>query len=151
MKIKRVERAPQPIVGLREVVPMGDLSEFFGRAFAAAAAELARQGVEPAGPPVALYRGPFAETVDVVAGFPVKQAMTPAPGLVAASLPGGQIVATIHTGPYDALSMTYSQLSGWFAERGLTPAETVWEEYVVGPDVEPDPARWQTRILFPVR
>lgn len=150
MKIERVEREPQPIVGVRQRVPMSDLSEFFGRAFAAAAAELARQGSHPAGPPVALYSGAVTDTVDVIAGYPVSEPVTPAAGLVAATLPGGPIVETIHTGSYDALGATYGELSTWFAEHGVTPADQMWEEYLVGPDSEADPSRWQTRIVFPV-
>lgn len=150
MKIERDERTSQPILGLHEVVAMDDLSEFFGRAFEAAAAELARQGVAPSGPPIALYRGPFADTVDVVAGFPVSRPLTPASGLVAETLPSRSIAQTIHTGPYDTLHQTYQELSGWFAAEGLTPSDEAWEEYLVGPDSEPDPTRWQTRIVLPV-
>lgn len=150
MRIEREERDPQPIIGLHEVVPMNDLTDFFSRAFEAAAAELARQGAAPAGPPIALYRGPVTESVDVVAGFPVGRPLTPSSGLVSETLPSGAIVETIHTGSYDALAETYAKLSGWFASNGLTPSDEMWEEYLVGPESEPDPSRWQTRIVFPV-
>jgi effector-binding domain-containing protein len=150
MRIEREVREPQPIVGMHEVVAMDHLSDFFGRAFEAVAAELARQGAAPAGPPVALYRGAIADTVDVVAGFPVRRPLTPSSGLVAEMLPSGSIVETVHTGPYDAMSRTYDELSNWFATQGLTPSDEMWEEYLVGPDSEPDPDRWQTRIVFPV-
>ncbi|RYV51724.1 AraC family transcriptional regulator [Pengzhenrongella frigida] len=122
---------------------MDALSDFFGRAFEAVAAELARQGAAPAGPPIALYRGPVTDTVDVVAGFPVGRPLTPSSGLVAETLPSGSIVEAIHTGSYE-------DLSAWFREQGLTPSDEMWEEYLVGPDSEPDPSRWQTRIVYPV-
>jgi effector-binding domain-containing protein len=150
LKIDREERDPQPIVGLHEVVAMTDLSDFFGRAFEAAAAELARLGEAPAGPPVALYRGPASETIDVVAGFPVRHVVTPTGGLVVEMLPGGSLVETIHTGSYDDLGRTYAGFSEWFAEQGLTVSSAMWEEYLVGPESETDPSRWQTRIVYPV-
>ena len=151
MTIERAERNPQTILGLREVVPMTAFQEFFGRAFGAAAADLGRQGSAPAGPPVALYRGPVTTTVDVTAGFPVGQPVTPGPGLVTAALPGGSTVETVHTGSYDSLPATYAEVTSWIAAQGLTPWQEMWEEYLVGPDAEPDPSRWQTRIVFPVR
>ena len=151
MKVERVEREPQPMLGVRAVVPMSDLREFFSRAFAATAGELARQGARPAGPPVALYSAFAADAVDVVAGFPVSQPVTPAAGFVASTLPGGPVVATVHTGAYDALGATYGELATWFEEHGVTRADQMWEEYLVGPDSQVDPSRWQTRILFPVR
>lgn len=150
MRIDREVRDPQPIVGMHEVVAMSDLTDFFGRAFEAAAAELARLGEAPAGPPVALYRGVVAEKVDVVAGFPVRRSLTPAAGLVGETLPGGVLVEAIHTGPYDDLGTTYTGLSEWFAEQGLTASDAMWEEYLVGPESTPDPSRWQTRIVYPV-
>ena len=150
LKIDREEREPRPIVGLREVVAMTDLSDFFGRAFEAAAAELSRLGVAPVGPPVALYRGPAHGTIDVMAGFPVRSALTPAGGLVVEMLPGGPFVETIHTGPYDNLGKSYAELSEWFAEQGLTASDAMWEEYLVGPESETDPSRWRTRIVYPV-
>ncbi|WP_242448250.1 GyrI-like domain-containing protein [Cellulomonas sp. WB94] len=149
--IERAERNPQPILGVREVVRMTAFQDFFGRAFGAAAADLGRQEAAPAGPPVALYRGPVTTTVDVTAGFPVGQPVTPGDGLVTATLPGGPTVEAVHTGSYDSLSTTYAEVNAWIAEQGLTPEGEMWEEYLVGPDAEPDPSRWQTRVVFPVR
>jgi effector-binding domain-containing protein len=150
MTVQRAEREPQTVVGLREVVPMSGLTGYFGRAFGAAAAELARLGEVPAGPPVALYRGPVTDSVDVTAGFPVRQPVVPAAALVVATLPGGSTVEALHVGPYDSLPTTYSEVTGWIADHGLSAGEEMWEEYLVGPDSEADPSRWQTRIVFPV-
>jgi effector-binding domain-containing protein len=151
MTVERAERQPRAIVGLREFVPMRALSEFFGRAFGAAAGELARQGGAPAGPPVALYRGPVTDTVDVTAGFPVRHPVAPAAtGVVAATLPGGSTVEAARVGPYDLLPATYAEVTGWLADHGLSAGEEMWEEYVVGPGSEAGSARWQTRIVFPV-
>ncbi|HEX5332679.1 MAG TPA: GyrI-like domain-containing protein [Cellulomonas sp.] len=151
MTIERAERDPQTILGVREVVPMTRFQEFFGRAFGVAAADLGRQGAAPAGPPVALYRGPVTTTVDVTAGFPVGQPVTPGPGVVTATLPGGPTVEAVHTGSYDSLPTTYAEVTAFIAEQGLTPEGEMWEEYLVGPDTEPDPSRWQTRVVFPAR
>jgi len=46
MDIERAERTPQPIVGVHEVVAMNDLSAFFDRALATAAAGLVAQDTE---------------------------------------------------------------------------------------------------------
>jgi effector-binding domain-containing protein len=150
MDVTRVEREPRTICGVREVIPLSGMTEFFGRAFAAAAAELSKQGSHPAGAPVALYHGQPTDTVDVTAGFPVAAPVTPTAALAVATLPGGSAVETIHVGPYDTLSDTYARLATWMAEQKLTPAADMWEEYLVGPGSEPDPAKWRTRIVFPL-
>lgn len=150
MTIELAQREPQLIEGVREVVPMSSLSEFFGRAFGTTAEVLARQGATPKGPPVALYRGPAKDTVDVLAGFPLARPANPEGGVVLETLPGGATVEAVHTGPYDTLSATYGELSDWFTEQCMETPLEMWEEYLVGPETEPDPQRWQTRIVFPL-
>lgn len=150
MRIDRGERAPQVVIGLHEVVPMQSLSEFFGRAFAQVAEALGRLGVAPAGPPVAYYSGMPEGAIDVTAGFPVAQPVTPTEGLVAVTLSGGATVEATHVGPYDTLGETYGAIAGWLEEQGLTASDAMWEEYLVGPESDADPGRWQTRIVFPL-
>lgn len=150
MDVERVVLEPRTICGVRQVIPMSAMTEFFGRAFAQAAAELGRQGALPAGAPVALYHGTPTDTFDVTAGFPVSQEIAPAVGVVVATLPVGAAVEATHVGPYDTLGDTYAEISGWMAAQNLTPAEDMFEEYLVGPHGESDPAKWRTRIVFPL-
>ncbi|MCU1443667.1 MAG: AraC family transcriptional regulator [Cryobacterium sp.] len=157
MEIERVELQPRTMLGVRDVVQLTELSDFFGTAFDTAAAELSRQGSEPDGPPIALYTGDPSDTVDVTAGFPVKAAVTvPAaavessPKFVVASLTGGKAIQTIHTGPYDTLDDTYAQIIEWLTDQKLAPQHEMWEEYLVGPDSGAEPSAWQTRIVFPL-
>lgn len=154
MKAERVELEPRSLLGVRETIKMSEMSEmsdFMGRAFGTAAAELGKQGAFPAGPAISMYHGMPTDTVDVTAGFPAPRPITPTPGVVVETLPGGPAIEAIHTGPYDTLTQTYGELNAWLAEQKLDLATDMWEEYLVGPDTEPDPAKWQTRIVFPLR
>jgi effector-binding domain-containing protein len=148
--VTAVELTSQPVVGVRETVPVAELTEFFGRAFEAAAAELGRLGLRPVGPPVALYDGEVGADADVTAGFPVHDEVAVGPGTVLVVLPAGAAVEVVHVGPYDAMEATYRELQAWFAEQGITPSSRMWEEYLVGPETTPDPSGWQTKIVWPV-
>ena len=150
MDIERVQLEPKIVAGVKETVPMSELTDFFGRAFATTASALAQQGAFPAGAPIALYHGTPTTTVNVTAGFPVAQPVTPDGGIVTTTLPGGPAVQAMHIGSYDNLEKTYSAVTGWLADQGLRPGSDMWEEYLVGPDSEPDPSRWQTRIVWPL-
>lgn len=151
MIIERVELEPQPIVGVHEVVPVDDLPGFFGRAFHAAAAALAEQGLEPAGPPVAVYGGMPTESVDVTAGFPVHGPVRVSGDLVVRDLPGGSVVQAVHVGPYDGLAQAYSEVMRWMGARHLTPVADMWEQYLNDPDSVASPQEYQTRIVIPAR
>jgi effector-binding domain-containing protein len=150
MDVNVVDQNEQPFLGMHEVVRISDLTEFFGRAYTAVGAELGKQGLAPAGPPVALYDSEVGETADVTAGFPTQRTALPADGLVVAVLPAGRAAVTVHEGAYDAMATTYAALMAWFEEEDLTPGPVMWEEYLVGPDSSADPAQWRTQIVWPV-
>jgi effector-binding domain-containing protein len=146
--IEEVTLSPRTIVGRRERVAVADLAEFFGQAIPMAAAELARSGIEPAGPPVAVYRQEVGHTFEVTAGFPVTRPPD-TDALVQLRLPAGRAVQAVHAGTYATLSETYERLSDWFAERRLAPPGVMWEEYLAGPDAGGE-AGCLTRVVFPL-
>lgn len=149
MIIERVELQPQPIVGLHEVVPMDALPDFFGRAFHAAADALAEQGLEPSGPPVAVYGSTPTDAVDVTAGLPVDGPVTVGGDLVVRELPGGPVVQAVHIGSYDDLPQAYGEVMKWMGARHLSPVADMWEQYLNDPDSVEGPQALQTRIVIP--
>jgi len=129
---------------------MTDLTDFFSRGYTITGAEIENQGVEQAGSPIAMYHGIPADIIDIAPRFPISQPITPANGTVVATLPGGPAIETIHTGIYDSMTGTYDELMAWLEEQHIAVPEDMWEEYLVGPDTEAEPAKWQTRIFVPL-
>lgn len=146
---RKVHLAEQPVAVVRERVPMAGLTDFFGRAFGTVMAAVQMQGVSPAGPPFALYRGTPAETVDVEAGFPVAGRFTATGGVEAGTLPETDAFEAVHAGPYDTLQQTYGVIQQQIEAEGLTPANMMWEYYLTDPENQPDPQQWQTRVIWP--
>ena len=146
----RVHCTAQATAAVRETVAMGALTEFFSRAFGAVMAEARRQNVQLAGPPFALYRGMPAETVDVEAGFPIAGSLSDTETVVTGTLPETDAFEAIHTGPYETLGESYSAIQDSIRQAGRTPSGAMWEFYLNGPPAEPDPSKWQTRIVWPV-
>lgn len=135
---------------LRETVAMAGLTEFFSRAFGAVMAEAQRQNVQLAGPPFALYRGVPTDTVDVEAGFPIAGNLADTGTVVTGLLPETDAFEAVHTGPYETLGETYSAIQDRIREAGKEPAGAMWECYLNGPPSEPDPSKWQTKVVWPV-
>ena len=144
----------QPTAVVRETVPMNALRDFFGRAFGAVTDAVQQQHVQLAGPPFALYRGMPTDVVDVEAGFPLAAPFTNAGGgdtaVFAGTLPAGQAYEAMHIGPYESLQHTYSAIVARMQEDGASPGEAMWEYYLTDPGAEPDPAKWQTLVVWPV-
>lgn len=145
-----VKIVPSPAAVVRDTVPVNDLPSFFGRAFGAAAAAAAGQGLKLVGAPFAFYPSAPNDVVEVAAGFPVSAAVEPAGAVVPMELPGGRAATIVHVGPYDSMEETYEQIRVWMAGQGLTPADHVWEVYLSDPSTAPDPSAWRTQIFWPV-
>ena len=145
-----VELEPQEAIAVRGDVAIADLPGFFERAFHAAAEAASACGIEIVGPPFGFYPEMPAETVAVEAGFPVSAPAEDHGHVHRIVLPGGRAVQAIHVGPYDTMEKTYDDLQSWMAEQGLHPAVGMWESYLSDPQVERDPANWQTRIIWPI-
>lgn len=144
-----VHTVEQPTAVVHEKVPMASLTDFFSRAFNTVMAAAQAQGVQLAGPPFALYRGMPAETVDVEAGFPVNDGFSETEEVANGTLPESEAFEAIHLGPYDTLGNTYGAIQERMRAEGLTPSDTMWEYYLSDPESEPDPTKWQTRVVWP--
>jgi len=145
-----VERTEQPTAVVHEIVPTGELPQFFSRAFGQAFSALQAQGLTPAGPPFALYFGLPGDEVEVEAGFPATEEVADQGPVHAGLLPGGRCAHAVHVGPYDSMSRTYAELQQWMREQHLHPHEEMVEVYLSDPKEQPDPAYWRTEILWPV-
>jgi AraC family transcriptional regulator len=151
-EITRAQLTEQPTAVVRETVPLNALRAFFDRAFGAVMGVVQEQHAQLAGPPFALYRGMPTDVVDVEAGFPLA---APVRGggdatVIAGVLPAGPAYEALHAGPYGSLPQTYAAILARMRQDGVSPAEEMWEYYLNDPGAEPDPAKWQTLVVWPV-
>jgi effector-binding domain-containing protein len=71
--------------------------------------------------------------------------------VLAVSYPEMKVVRAVHTGPYEDFTISYGILEKYIEENALETTGEVFEFYTVSMPQEPDPARWQTLIAFPLR
>jgi DNA gyrase inhibitor GyrI len=155
---KVVERAPQPYVGVPRTVTMATISSAADE-IPGLISWLAARGAAPSGPPFLKYNVIDMEReLEIEAGVPIT-APVPAEGRVLASvLPGGRYATVTHVGPYDQLVPAVRNLLIWAEQQGLTwdrqdsPEGGRWgcrlEIYPVNPAEQPDPAKWETDLVF---
>jgi effector-binding domain-containing protein len=142
---------PQHAAVVRAEVPLAELPGVFERAFHAVPEAARAQGLAVTGPPFGFYPRMPGETVEVAAGFPVSGPVAPTGEVTALELPGGRAVYGVHVGPFETLEQSYRALIDWAAAQGVELADRMWESYLTDPEAEPDPARWQTAITWPLR
>jgi effector-binding domain-containing protein len=140
----------QPAAAIRREVPMAEIREVFDRGFPQVMEAIMAQGAAVAGPPFGFYHRMPGDTVDVSVGFPVATPVEASGDVQPFELPGGRAVTGVHVGPYEELERTYGELMAWVQSEGLELAVGMWEQYLSDPSAEPDPATWQTRIVWPL-
>lgn len=139
-----------PVAVVREVVPMNELTGFFGRAYQSVAEALGRQRITMTGPPLGIYYGMPTDTVDVAAGFPTDRPVNAEDGVIAETLPGGRAAQIVHVGSYDSLQQTYGRLTSWLEDQKLTGGPLMWESYLTEPKPGGDQRDMLTRITWPL-
>ena len=60
------------------------------------------------------------------------------------------VARAVYHGPYEGLAAAWAEFCAWVEAGGHTPAEDLWERYVVGPESSPDPAVWRTELNRPL-
>jgi effector-binding domain-containing protein len=145
-----VTLATVPVAVVREVVPMSELTGFFGPVYETVAEALGRQHITMTGPPLAIYHGMPSDTVDVAAGFPTDRPVDADNGVVAETLPGGRAAQIVHVGSYDSLQQSYGRLMAWLEDQKLAPGPIMWESYLTEPAPDGDQRDMLTRITWPL-
>jgi effector-binding domain-containing protein len=126
------------------------LPQEMGRAFEAIYGSLGRRGIDPAGPPMAIYDRLEPPEVGLRIAVPVAHAIAADGQVVPERLPATDLATVEHVGPYEALGTTYTQLETWLDDHGYEATGPFRERYLNAPD-EVTPDRLRTLIDRPVR
>ena len=100
--------------------------------------------------PMAVYVAWRDADCDVAAGCQVAGEVTLTNGCEWLDLAGGPHAFASHFGPYDTLGETHQAVMGWCAANGKKISGPCFEMYPTDPGLEPDSAKWQTDVYYPV-
>lgn len=117
------------------------------------------RGIKASGVDFFLYKSMNEEgMLECEAGFPVSQAVEGEGTVIAGVFPEGNYASIVYTGDFKDMMQGHVALEKWIAEQGLTEVKQVGNEktqwggrtefYLVDPELEPDPEKWQTEIVF---
>ena len=136
---------------VRAEVDEAALSLAMGRVHQAVREALEKQGVTATSGPFARYHS-YAEMVDFEAGVMVEKPITADGDVKPNELPSGPAAIAVHAGPYDTLGATYAAMRQWLDGNSDYVANGgPWEIYLTDPSAEPDPSKWLTEIIFPLK
>jgi effector-binding domain-containing protein len=137
-------------MAIRTTTALEQLPELMGACYAEIMQVLGSLGVQPAGPPFAVYYNMDMSNLDVEIGFPVAAPVEGRGRVKPGKIPGGKAVVAVHTGPYAELGETYDLLLAFVEKQGLTTESFSYEYYLNDPETTP-PEALQTEIYFPLK
>lgn len=138
------------LASIRVTVPRADLQKTLSVLLPETMQHVLSTGVAMDGPPLVRYHD-WSDPVDLEAGIPVASAIEPKGRVKATLLPAGDAVIAWHVGPYEKLGETHERVKAYMESHGLEARGSMWEEYWTDPGMEPDPARWRTKVVWPVK
>ncbi len=131
-------------------VPATEIQLVMGPGIMEVFAALAAQNITPAGPWFTHHSRRPTDTFDFDICVPVSEPVTPVGRVKPGELPAARLAQVVYSGPYEGLAVAWGEFCDWIAAAKLTPAEELWERYLVGPESSPDPANWRTELNRPL-
>jgi effector-binding domain-containing protein len=145
-----LERSAQPVLSIRTHVAVQNLPQMLGQSYGAIAQYLGQMGQQPAGAPFVAYYNMDMQNLDVEIGFPVADQLSGKDEILLSEIPGGKLLACLHTGPYEKSTAAYEAMQNWLDANGCEATGVAYEFYLNDPAVTP-PDALQTQIMFPLK
>ena len=150
-EVQVVQLPPGRIAAMREMIPMAKMPERFGALFPAAHQHLSEQGAAELGHVVAVYHDMTEDAADVSAGIEVSRDFDPQSPLETLDLPACEAAVVQHYGPYTDLPAAHAAVQQWLAANNREPVGPPAERYITDPESEPDPSKWLTEVVWPIK
>lgn len=156
---KTEHREERHYVGIARTVPMQDVPQILPPLVPKVKEWMQQHYIEAAGPDFFLYKSMNERNeLECIVGFSVHELVSGEGEIVSGSFTKGKYASLIYTGDFTNMMAGHMALEKWISEQQLREKinksgnYTSWggrtELYLIDPDFEPDPAKWQTEISF---
>lgn len=127
-----------------------ELTSWLAGVYGTVTLHLQRIGVIAVGPPFVRYHERDGH-LDVEAGLPTAERISPKDEVEPSSLPGGEVATTWHQGSPDALERAFEALEVWVARTGVAANGPPWAVHHIDPTALPERDTWTTELHQPFR
>lgn len=132
--------------GVRQRLPMADLTQFFGASYGMLYKTL---GPKVNGNATGIYYtwDTVGKQADIMAAVPVADSATTLKDAAYVWVPASKSYLVVYKGPYSGIGAAYSVMDKYMQVNGKAAFLKI-EEYPLGPVQEPDSTKWITNIYY---
>ncbi len=151
--IEVTEVLSMPALSVKDSVYVTDIGTFLETYYPMLYMYALRNETSPTGHPYAVYHEPWDSLGMnfIEAGITTTKQISGENEIQSVMSPGGKAVKAIYFGPYEDVSPVYRAIKQYMEVLKLEPAGNPWEVYITDPTQEPDPAKLETIVYFPVK
>ncbi len=148
-KVLEVERDTIQYAMIRQEVDFQDIFTFYGTQIPIALEASNKAGATMKGLPAGLFwqYDTVAMKTDMAIAIPLEKPMKAIPTLELLNL-GGKALVVDFLGDFALTAEAHAALEDYMADKKLQSIPPVLEEYVTDPNLEPDTAKWLTRVIY---
>lgn len=119
-----------------------DIAAKMGEAFQILGEFMAKNAIQPLGPPMTVYTGRSKDGMTMNVGLPVAPpALVHVDGeLKAGVTPTGRALKLVHRGPYSGIAARYEAMRAYLRDHDLPASGLAWEVYLNDPAATPEEA-----------
>lgn len=146
-----IDLEKQHVATIRVTIKPEDVARTLAVALPEVMKHVTKEGATIAGPPFSRYHKRSDDQFELEAGIPVAAPIREGGRVKASTLPGGKAATVWHIGKYHDLPKSYAKLEAWMKSRNHDVSAAFWEVYWTDPGLEPDPRKWKTQIIWPIK
>lgn len=150
--IKVVYVNSMPAISITDTVTGMEFNSFMETGFGSLYMYALRNEAEFQGHPYTAYHlwePPTRIIMEV--GIPLAELIPGEDPIKAVSSPGGKVVRAVHWGAYEKVGAAHDALAKYIEVLDLEIIGSPWEVYITDPNQEPDTARWETVVYYPIK
>ncbi len=151
-KVSMVDMEAWQAIAIKDSGSCDNIGEIFGSAIGEVEKYVGENKIEKAGSPYAFYYlwDEKANRFRMEAGLPVKSKVPVTDRLRYIEYPACRAVTATHYGSFETLYFTYAAIEKYILDNNLTKKGPTLEVYKTDTETEPDFAKWETVVYFPV-
>ena len=148
------EKVVEPFIALtiKDSCRVSEFSKKFEEIFGQIMGYMIKMKVSQAGAPFCVYNTWNPEGItSFEAGIPVDKKIQGKGRILSVDFKGGKTLMASQFGPYESSGDAHNAIDKYMKEKNISCTGAPWEVYITDPMKEPDTAKWETQIYYPVK